>query len=250
MAADQFFARWARILELGTQGHQELEEWLGPIGLGPMVRLGLLARRPERCCEFQRYQQHLPTEAGESYLRYLPEEHLIVVRQEQRGSLLTLLARDPMPEASYCGSFQPLPRMAQALHPEFREPFILPREDAPLAWTQQRRAVLDTYVRHGFMDFLAFRSEHRVNEQALIACGFCRIRDPQARHQVPIVPVGEGCRYLQLEEDWDLLLIKPGSALQLLELMDPAQARYWINATAATGADVPSRIHRDAAGGR
>lgn len=243
MSAEVFAARWIRKMELRAQGFEELEDFLRHSSMGPLARLGLMIRKAERCCHFQRYDQHLPTEAGGRYLWYLPEEHLIVVRSDQVTALRGLLDRDPMPDAVYHGNFQPLGRMTHELRVEPKGSFTPQREDATRKWVAQRSAVLDTYMRHGYLDFAQFRDEHRLNERMLMACGFCRPRDvKQDHHRVPIVPMGEGCRFLQLEEEWDLLLIKPGLALQLLELMDPTQARYWTSCPDIQVAQMPATL--------
>ena len=107
------------------------------------------------------------------------------------------------------------------------DPAAIPEATMPSA-DRTRTKALRWYRFHGYTVYNAFKNAERVKDDVLIASGLCRRHDPAVdKHKVPLVPIGNGPNYFQLVERWDLLLVRPGMALQLLELLDPTRARYW-----------------------
>lgn len=223
MYADVFEARWKCMSDLHKQGHVELEELLGVnAGLGAAVRTGLL-RRSEQCCDFERYQGYVPTGSGDRFMLYVPEQHVIMVRSSELPAFQQALACDPCPEAVFHSGFDPRTTTREPLSADPTR-FADERELA-----EARHAdILHGWNLRGYRDFATFRAEHSVADELLLASRLC-VRDDHAAEgsNLTMLPTPEGELYLHVVRERELVLIKPGMALQLLDLLDPTTARYW-----------------------
>jgi hypothetical protein len=216
-----FWMRLGRMRQLEQAGHVELEEFLGPnAGYGPLVRTALL-RREAKCCDYERYFGHVPTPAGERFLLYDGEHHIMMVRAGMDEALRSALARDPMPNAAYHANYEP--RGARGV-PEVLRDMPDPEELQEV----ERTKALRWYRYHGYHAFEVLRKVRDLKAHYLVAAGLCRPNDPGSDgHDVPLVPVGMGERLLRVVGRWNLLLVRPGMALQVEELLKPAGAGYW-----------------------
>jgi hypothetical protein len=222
MTAAVFEARYARILRSREQGFEELSDFLGRrADLGPMVRLGLLRRR-EVNEEFQRYHGYVPTAAAEEMLLYIPEKELILVRPGQSAALHAALKKDPAPKAVF------KPTYAEPTQEQF-DAWRVQREQAGRdVWRMQRCEQLHKALLGGYMDFRSFTKRTSIGEGALLRLELCKPRPEKAHDRaLGLEPTKEGQRYLALLQPWELLLVKPGMELPLLQRCDPEQAQYW-----------------------
>lgn len=222
MSAAAFDLRWNRILRSREEGYEELMDHLGRFAsLGPLVRLGLLRRR-EAPSELQRYQGYIPTERGESFLLFIPEKELILVKPGCSVALFAELKKDPMPDAVFKETY------AEPTGPQF-EAVEEQRERAGRdVWRVQRAEELRNYLLQGHMDILSFSKRTGVGEGALLRTGLCLPVEERAHERsLPMVLSEEGKRYLHIADPWALLLVKPGMELPLFERCEPAKAEYW-----------------------
>lgn len=222
-AAAVFEARYHRILRSREQGYEELGDFLGrSCDLGPLVRLGLLRRREENA-ELQRYHGYIPTAAGETFLLYIPEKELILVRPGQSGALYTALKKDPAPKAAF--------------KPTFAEPTLdhfmalrSAREQAGRdVWRTQRCDHLQQALLSGHMELRSFTKRTGIGEGALLRLELCKpVTDRQHDRALALLPTKEGSRFLVVADPWELLLVRPGMELPLFERCDPEKAGYWL----------------------
>lgn len=221
MTAAVFEARYHRILRSREQGYEELSDFLGrQPQLGPLVRLGLLRRR-EVNAEFQRYHGYVPTPTGEEYLLYIAEKELILVKPGLSGALFTALRKDPAPKAVF------KPTYAEPTKDQFDQ-WRMQREQAGRdAWRVQRAEELHLALLSGYMDFRAFTKRTSVGEGALLRIELARPKERAHEHSLAFDLTREGQRYLEVRAASDLLLVKPGMELPLLQVCDPEGAAYW-----------------------
>lgn len=216
-----FWMRLGRQRQLERDGHEELDEFLGPnAGYGALVRTSLM-RREAQCCPYERYFGHVPTPAGDRYLLYDGEHHLVMVREGMGEALRSVLSTDPMPKAVYHANYEP--RGTRGV-PEALRTMPDPEELPDV----ERAKALRWYRYHGYHLFDVLRGARGLKAQHLLTSGLCRPNEPGTDpHEVPLVPVGMGERLLRLVGRWNLLLVRPGMALQIEELVDPRSAGYW-----------------------
>jgi hypothetical protein len=222
MSVAMFEMRWNRLQHLRATGHEELCDFLGRrVGLGPLVRLGLLRRR-EANDEFQRYNGYVPSKKGEEYLLYAKEEELILVRPEKSASLFLLMESDPLPKAFFKETFAE-PTAAQFMAVE--EARANAGRDI---WRIQRADHLRSKLLDGYMDMRAFTQRHGAGDGALLRLGLCRPR-PERPHDraLDIEVTAEGAVYLEEVENHGILLVKPGMELPLFALCEPGGSEYW-----------------------
>lgn len=239
MYAVMFEARWERKRELEAMGHMELEDFIGaPCDIGPLVRCGLLRRRPVKRDEFQRYWGHEPVGEGVRLFMHDPVHHLIMVRGEHIGELRERLAKDPAPHAPYHPSFQPLD-LLDALAVRMEQPPLYRdnHKGSDPRTSGARDAAMDTWIASGCHEYAAFRRAYKLHDDALLASGLCT-RHPAGRdpHAVRIVPTEKGRAYFTLDAAHDLLLVNPGMGLPLFDLLDPTRASYWTGQLLSTQA--------------
>ena len=229
MSIEIFEARWKCLRELRDQGHEELEEFLGGSDeLGAPFRTGLLVK-VERCCEWQRYQGLVPSEAGAYFLRYVPEHHIIVVERDRKQAFHEALLADPRPVepltldtgALPCG-LTPAPPAAPVRRTDF---------DPLQEMERLRQEELDCWLLEGYQPLDEFMRENNIVEKKVVDSGLVRRNDPRLDdHAMPWVPTEKGSNYLLLNAAWDLLLIKPDMGRNLFMLVDPDRARGWMAA--------------------
>lgn len=222
MTAAVFEARYNRILRSREQGYEELSDFLGRRhDLGPLVRLGLLRRR-EVNSEYQRYHGYVPTPAGEEFLLYIAEKELILVKPGLTGALFTALKKDPAPKAVF------KPTYAEPTKPQFDQ-WRAQRDHAGRdPWRAQRAEHWNEALLHGFMDFKAFTVRTSIGEGVLLRLELAKPRNERPHeHALALELTKEGQRYLEVRNPWELLLVKPGMELPLMQRCDPERAAYW-----------------------
>lgn len=222
MAAVVFEARYDRILRSREQGYEELGDFLGRnVGLGPLVRLGLLRRREENT-EFQRYHGHVPTRSGEEFLLHIPEKELILVRPEKSASLFLAMQNDPAPKAPF------KPTYAEPTGEQFELVRHMREQAGRDLWRIQRADELHRLLLAGYMDFRAFTKRTGAGEGALLRFDLVRPRSERPHDRalhLELTP--EGKRYLEVADPWELLLVRPGMELPLYAVCEPDKAAYW-----------------------
>jgi hypothetical protein len=230
MYAVMFEIRWARKCEFEAHGHVELEDFIGAPGdLGPLVRCGLLSRRPVKRDQFQRYWGYEPKGEGLRLFLHDPIHHLIMVRAEHLKELRDRLAKDPAPGAPFHPSFQPLDLLDPlAVRMEQPPVYLAGHKGSDPLTSGGRDTALMTWQARGHLEYEAFRRTFKLHDDALIASGLCRThRAGRDGHRVALVPTTIGGAYFTLDAANDLLLVDPGMELPLLDLLDPTRAAYW-----------------------
>lgn len=222
MTAAVFEARYNRILRSREQGYEELTDFLGRhADLGPLVRSGLLRRREENA-EFQRYHGYVPTPAAEDLLLYIPEKELILVRPGRSGVLFALLKKDPMPKAPF------KPTYAEPTREQFDAVQHMRDQAGRDVWRTQRAEHLHQFLLSGHMDIKTFTKRTGIGEGALLRFDLCTTRAERAHeHALGLALTKEGSKYLVVADPWELMLVRPGMELALLERCEPEKAAYW-----------------------
>ncbi|HNU55266.1 MAG TPA: hypothetical protein PKN30_01660 [Flavobacteriales bacterium] len=222
MSAQVFEARWSRIQRSREQGYEELSDFLGRhASLGPLVRCGLVRKR-EEWSEFQRYYGYVPTEKGESYLLYIPDKELVLVRPGKSAPLFLELKNDPAPQAPFKETY------AEPTQAQFMAVEEMRMNAGRDGWRVKRADVLRQYLMQGFMDIRSFTKRTGVGEGGLLREGLIkprpeRINDQHLNYEI----TKEGAAYLTPVDAFDLLLIAPGMELPLLCRLDEEKASYW-----------------------
>lgn len=222
MAAVVFEARYNRILRSREQGYEELCDFLGrQAGLGPLVRTGLLRRREENA-EFQRYHGFVPTLAGAEMLLYIPEKELILVRPEKSASLFLFLQNDTDPKAPF------KPTYVEPTAEQFLAVQHMREQAGHDLWRIQRADELKRMLLAGYMDLRAFTKRTGTGEGALLRMDLVRARAEKPHERaLHLELTAAGSRFLEVADPWELLLVKPGMELALLEVCEPDKAAYW-----------------------
>jgi hypothetical protein len=222
MSALVFEARWHRIQRSREQGFEELADFLGRFAsIGPLVRCGLLRKR-EEWSEFQRYHGYIPTEKGETFLLYIPEKELLLVRPGKSAPLFLELKNDPAPKAPFKVTYAEPTQAQFAVVEEMR---VNAGRDT---WRIQRADLLRQHLLAGYMDLRAFTKRTGVGDGALLRHGFAKPRAERANdHGLSIAITKEGSCYLTELDQYEIVLIDPGMELPLFEQLDPANAAYW-----------------------
>ncbi|MFN3875365.1 MAG: hypothetical protein ACK4L7_05600, partial [Flavobacteriales bacterium] len=172
--------------------------------------------------EFQRYNGYIPTPAGEEYLLYIPDKELILVKPGMSGALWAALKRDPAPRAVF------KPTYAEPTKEQFDAARQMRDQAGRDGWRAQRAARLLEALAGGFMDFRHFTKRTGVGEGALLRLELAKPRSAKATERsLPIDLTKEGQRFLAIEHDWELLLVRPGMELPLFAHCEPERAAYW-----------------------
>ena len=222
MSAQVFEARWSRIQRSREQGYEELSDFLGRhASLGPLVRCGLVRKR-EEWSEFQRYHGYVPTEKGESFLLYIPDKELVLVRPGKSAPLFLELKNDPAPQAPFKETY------AEPTQAQFMAVEEMRMNAGRDNWRVKRADVLRQYLMQGYMDIRSFTKRTGVGEGGLLREGLVkprpdRINDQHLNYEI----TKEGTSFLTPVDAYDLLLISPGMELPLLNRLDEEKASYW-----------------------
>ncbi len=202
MGREIFEARWACLQGLRSQGHMNLEDFMGwGESLVPLVETGLM-RENDLDDEWQRYGKLFPTAQGERYLIHDRLHHVIVVRRTQMGALSEVLRSHRGQDA--------LPLTALPVTER------LQRVDAQLAlagdtWSLVRFQEMRRWVQKGYMDLDHFRELYKVSEDTLLRTWLCERRERPGRHgSAQLVPMLDGMAYLKRVDAWEMVLVKPG----------------------------------------
>lgn len=221
MSALVFEARWHRIQRSREQGFEELSDFLGRYAsFGPLVRLGLLRKREERS-EFQRYHGYVPTAKGDQFLLYIPEKELVLVRPGKSPALFNALKLDPAPSAPFKETYTEPTRSQFDAIAEMRA------NAGRDLWRIHRAEHLVDRLLQGYMDIRAFTKRTGIGDGSLLRAELVRTCERTSDHGLILEPTEDGQRFLEVLDEWELMLVKPGMELPLFERCDPEAASYW-----------------------
>ena len=221
MASAVFEARYSRILRSREQGYEELTDHLGrERDLGALVRLGMLRRREENT-EFQRYHGYVPTDAASELLLFIPDKELILVKPGCALRLRRMLARDPMPQAPFKGTY------AEPTSEQFASARHMRETAGRDVWRLQRADALVKFLQRGYMDLRHFTKRTGVGEGTLLDRELITGTEARHDHAMQVKPTDEGATFLMMADPWELILVRPGMELPLYERCDPENAAYW-----------------------
>ena len=157
-----------------------------------------------------------------TFLLYIPDKELVLVRPGKSAPLFLELKNDPAPQAPFKETYAE-PTQAQFIAVE--EMRVNAGRDG---WRAKRAEILRYHLLKGYMDIRTFTKRTGIGEGGLLREGLVKPRNERVSDQqlsMEVTKEGEG--YLTPIDAYDLLLVAPGMELPLLNRLDGEKASYW-----------------------
>lgn len=157
------------------------------------------------------YDGYRPTRAGQKYLLYEEQHHLLMLRKRYVEEVRAK-ARDELSIATEAAIVSFRYELELANRRGFTQ-----ADDAPELVGQQ--AAIARFEARGYMTLDRFMTMYKLSSDALIVCGVLRYLDHRAPDKIANIDVGPKARHcLMCSTRWQTFFVRPGMAEELRAL--------------------------------